>query len=124
MMHKTGLAARLKRLRLERGLSLAQLSRATGISSSFLSLVEQAQSDITVGRLIRLAEFYDVELVDLLSGPPTAPGEHVHILRATTEHMMHSAAILSVSVQHPREHKRGVMRLVPARLLVASPRLP
>jgi transcriptional regulator with XRE-family HTH domain len=92
MMHTPGLAARLKQLRLERGLSLAQLSRATGISSSFLSLVEQAQSDITVGRLIRLAEFYDVELADLLSGPPTAPGEHVHILRATTEHMMHSAA--------------------------------
>ncbi len=49
-----------------------------GISSSFLSLIEQAQSDITIGRLARLAEFYDVELADLLSGlrarPPTMYG--------------------------------------------------
>ena len=91
-MEKTGLAARLKELRAEHGLSLAQLARATGISSSFLSLVEQAQSDITIGRLVRLAEFYDVELADLLNGPPTAPGDHVRILRMTSEHMMRSAA--------------------------------
>jgi transcriptional regulator with XRE-family HTH domain len=91
-MEKTVLAARLKELRAEHGLSLAQLARGTGISSSFLSLVEQAQSDITIGRLVRLAEFYDVELVDLVNGPPTAPGDHVRILRMTTDHMMHSAA--------------------------------
>jgi transcriptional regulator with XRE-family HTH domain len=91
-MEKTVLAERLKELRAEHGLSLAQLARATGISSSFLSLIEQAQSDITIGRLARLAEFYDVGLADLLDGPPTAPGDHVRILRATSEHMMHSAA--------------------------------
>jgi transcriptional regulator with XRE-family HTH domain len=89
--HKHGLAARLKELRAEHGLSLAQLARATGISSSFLSLVEHAQSDITIGRLVRLAEFYDVELADLLSGPPTSPSDHVRVLRAMPEHMMHSA---------------------------------
>ena len=91
-MHKSALATRLKELRAEHGLSLAQLGRATGISSSFLSLVEQARSDITIGRLVRLAEFYDVELSDLLNGPPTAPGDHVRILRATPQHMLHSAA--------------------------------
>jgi transcriptional regulator with XRE-family HTH domain len=87
---KTDLAARLKQLRAEHGLSLSQLARATGISSSFLSLIEQAQSDITIGRLVRLAEFYDVELADLLSGPATAPGEHVRILRTSPDHMLHS----------------------------------
>jgi transcriptional regulator with XRE-family HTH domain len=91
-MDKTVLAGRLKDLRAEHGLSLAQLARATGISSSFLSLVEQAQSDITIGRLVRLAEFYDVELGDLLSGPPVVPGEHVRVLRMTSDHMIHSAA--------------------------------
>jgi transcriptional regulator with XRE-family HTH domain len=88
--HKAELAARLKQLRAEHGLSLSQLARATGISSSFLSLIEQAQSDITIGRLVRLAEFYDVELGDLLSGQPSAPGEHVRILRAAPDHMLHS----------------------------------
>ncbi len=87
--HKTELAARLKQLRAEHGLSLSQLARATGISSSFLSLIEQAQSDITIGRLVRLAEFYDVELADLLNGPPCAPADHVRILRTAPDHMLH-----------------------------------
>jgi hypothetical protein len=55
-----------------------------------LSLIEQAQSDITIGRLVRLAEFYDVELADLLSGPATAPGDHLRILRTSPDHMLHS----------------------------------
>ncbi|MBV9366269.1 MAG: helix-turn-helix domain-containing protein [Solirubrobacterales bacterium] len=89
--HTTVLAARLKQLRAEHGLSLSQLARATDISSSFLSLIEQAQSDITIGRLVRLAEFYDLDLADLLNGPPTAPSDHVRILRAAADHMLHSA---------------------------------
>ena len=88
--HTTELAARLKQLRAEHGLYQSQLARATGISSSFLSLIEQAQSDITIGRLVRLAEFYDVELADLLNGPPTAPADHVRILRTAPDHMLHS----------------------------------
>ena len=88
--HKTELAARLKQLRAEHGLSQSQLARATGIFSSFLSLIEQAQSDITIGRLVRLAEFYDVELADLLNGPPSAPADHVRILRTAPDHMLHS----------------------------------
>jgi transcriptional regulator with XRE-family HTH domain len=89
-MHKEALATSLKRLRSERRLSLAELARATGISSSFLSLVEQAQSDITIGRLIRLAEFYDVELADLLAGGQSAPNANVRVLKAEAEHMIHS----------------------------------
>lgn len=89
--HTTELATRLKQLRAEHGLSLSQLARATGISSSFLSLIEQAQSDITIGRLVRLAEFYDLELADLLNGPPTAPSDHVRILRTAPDHMLRSA---------------------------------
>jgi len=88
--HKTELAARLKQLSADHGLSLSQLARATDISSSFLSLVEQAQSDISIGRLVRLAEFYDVELADLLNGPPTAPSDHVRILRTAPDHVLHS----------------------------------
>lgn len=88
--HRTEIAARLRQLRSEHGLSLSELARATGISSSFLSLIEQAQSDITIGRLLRLAEFFDVELVDLVNGPARAPSDHVRILRTSSEHMLHS----------------------------------
>jgi len=67
-MNKLDLGTRLRALRTERGLSLSQLEAATKISSSFLSLVESGKSDITISRLVRLADFFDVELGDLVDG--------------------------------------------------------
>jgi transcriptional regulator with XRE-family HTH domain len=67
-MNKLDLGNRLRALRTERGLSLSQLEAATKISSSFLSLVESGKSDITISRLVRLADFFDVELSDLVDG--------------------------------------------------------
>jgi transcriptional regulator with XRE-family HTH domain len=67
-MNKLDLGTRLRALRSERGLSLSQLEGATKISSSFLSLVESGKSDITISRLVRLADFFDVELSDLVEG--------------------------------------------------------
>jgi transcriptional regulator with XRE-family HTH domain len=67
-MNKIDLGTRLRALRTERGLSLSQLEAATRISSSFLSLVESGKSDITISRLVRLADFFDVELSDLVEG--------------------------------------------------------
>jgi transcriptional regulator with XRE-family HTH domain len=70
-MNKLDLGTRLRALRSERGLSLSQLESATKISSSFLSLVESGKSDITISRLVRLADFFDVELSDLVDGSRT-----------------------------------------------------
>jgi transcriptional regulator with XRE-family HTH domain len=67
-MNRVDLGTRLRTLRTERGLSLSQLEQATAISSSFLSLVESGKSDITISRLVRLADFFDVELNDLVEG--------------------------------------------------------
>ena len=67
-MNRVDLGIRLRNLRTERGLSLSQLEAATDISSSFLSLVESGKSDITISRLVRLADFFDVELGDLVDG--------------------------------------------------------
>ena len=47
--------------------------------SSFLSLVEQAHSDITIGRLVRLAEFYDIGPAYLFDGAPTAPADQASV---------------------------------------------
>lgn len=60
------LGQRLRALRQARGLSLAELAQATDLSSSFLSLVEQGKSDITIGRLARVARFHGLELSELL----------------------------------------------------------
>ena len=70
-MNRTDLGTRLRALRTERGLSLSQLEDATKISSSFLSLVESGKSDITISRLVRLADFFDVQLSDLVDGSRT-----------------------------------------------------
>jgi transcriptional regulator with XRE-family HTH domain len=67
-MNRVDLGTRLRGLRTERRLSLSQLEAATNISSSFLSLVESGKSDITISRLVRLADFFDVELNDLVEG--------------------------------------------------------
>jgi transcriptional regulator with XRE-family HTH domain len=90
--HKQALGATLRRLRTERKLSQSDLARATGISSSFLSLVEQGRSDITIGRLLSLARFYELELTDLLGDADSSQPDPIHLLRADPEHTMHSDA--------------------------------
>ena len=60
------LGRRLKALRLSRGLSLKEVGAETGLSSSFLSMVETGRNELTVGRLVRLADFYEVSLGDII----------------------------------------------------------
>ena len=60
------LGRRLKALRVSRGLSLKEVGAETGLSSSFLSMVETGRNELTVGRLVKLADFYEVSLGDIL----------------------------------------------------------
>ena len=66
---EAALGAGLRHARKVRGLSLAQVAAATGISRSLLSLIETGRSDITIGRLNRLAQLYDIRLADLVPDP-------------------------------------------------------
>jgi len=61
------LGRRLKALRVSRGLSLKDVASATGLSASFVSMVETGQNEMTVGRLVTLADFYEVGFSDLIS---------------------------------------------------------
>jgi transcriptional regulator with XRE-family HTH domain len=63
-----GLGKALKSARLARGESLAQVAAATGISKSSLSLIENDRSDVTLRRLVVLAEHYGKHIGDLLPG--------------------------------------------------------
>jgi quercetin dioxygenase-like cupin family protein len=98
--------AQLRRVRKARNLSLADVAEATGISASFLSLVEKEGSDITIGRLVRLIEYYGISITDLLPGGTSsgypeivvpaerkllhspAEGIAVYLLTADTRHQM------------------------------------
>lgn len=61
---------RLKRLRRERGTTLAALAEQTGISSSTLSRLESGQRRATLELLLTLARAYQVPLDDLVGAPP------------------------------------------------------
>lgn len=71
------LATSLRALRLERKLSLKDVAVATDISASFLSLVENGKSDITIGRLVRLVNFYGVAVSDLIPHDEDYPDAEV-----------------------------------------------
>jgi transcriptional regulator with XRE-family HTH domain len=64
--HQQRIGRRLREMRLQRRYSLAQLAKATGLSQSFLSLLENGRTDITIGRLMRLVTFFDTSLLDLV----------------------------------------------------------
>ena len=78
------LGARLRAIRAERGLSLSAVAEATGISTSFLSLVETGKNDITFGRLRRLIDYYGVTLIDLLP-----PSEDTVVVREADRQHLH-----------------------------------
>lgn len=84
------LADGLRALRRSRGVSLAELGVATRISPSFLSLVEKGKSDITIGRLVRLVEFYGISINDLLPGAPDTTFPDV--VRVPQRRLFHSPA--------------------------------
>jgi DNA-binding transcriptional MerR regulator/mannose-6-phosphate isomerase-like protein (cupin superfamily) len=56
---------RFRRLRMRRGLSLAQVARATGVSVGFLSALERGQMRSSISTLRRIARFYKTNLLSL-----------------------------------------------------------
>jgi quercetin dioxygenase-like cupin family protein len=84
------LGAHLHRARTSRNLSLADVAEATGISASFLSLVEKERSDITIGRLVRLIDFYGISISDILPG--TTVGGYPQVVTPPERRLLHSPA--------------------------------
>jgi len=62
---------RLKRLRLRRDVTLADLAQETGISTSTLSRLEAGLRRPTLEQLLPLARAYGVTLDELVDAPPT-----------------------------------------------------
>ncbi|ONI75105.1 XRE family transcriptional regulator [Actinosynnema sp. ALI-1.44] len=62
---------RLRALRRDRGITLADLAAATGVSESTLSRLESGQRRATLELLLPLSRTYDVPLDDLVGAPRT-----------------------------------------------------
>src|SRR5688500_6188902 len=64
---------RIRALRTGRGLSLAQVSAATGLSISFLSAVERGTTSISVANLIKSADLFQTSVPGLMRESTPAP---------------------------------------------------
>jgi transcriptional regulator with XRE-family HTH domain len=82
------LGRRLRALRVSRGLSLKEVGLGTGLSTSFLSMVENGRTELTVGRLLTLLDFYAVDLRDLV---PEREIEKPVVLRSDERRIVESA---------------------------------
>ncbi|WP_063045315.1 helix-turn-helix domain-containing protein [Nocardia pseudovaccinii] len=73
---------RLRALRRDRGITLADLAAATGVSESTLSRLESGQRRATLELLLPLARTYDIPLDDLVGAPRTGdPRIHLKPIR-------------------------------------------
>jgi transcriptional regulator with XRE-family HTH domain len=94
-----GLGRALKQARLARGYSLAQVAAATGISKSSLSLIENDRSDVTIGRLVRLADHYGKHVGDFI--PVRTPADPVVTRRTERRRLPSPGEKLAVHLLTP-----------------------
>jgi DNA-binding transcriptional MerR regulator/quercetin dioxygenase-like cupin family protein len=64
---------RFRRLRLKRGLSLAEVARATKVSVGFLSALERGQMRSSVATLQRIARFYKTNILSMFETNGDSP---------------------------------------------------
>jgi DNA-binding transcriptional MerR regulator/uncharacterized RmlC-like cupin family protein len=79
---------RFRRLRTRRGLSLAQVAQATGVSIGFLSALERGQMRSSVATLRRIARFYRTNILSLFE----AAGENPRLVRPNQRKILETTA--------------------------------
>lgn len=67
------LGLKIRELRQSRNLTLEQVAADTGLSVSFLSMLERDKVSVSVDNLEKLAHYYEVHMVHFFSGPEAAP---------------------------------------------------
>jgi DNA-binding transcriptional MerR regulator len=79
---------RFRRLRARRGLSLAQVARATKVSVGFLSALERGQMRSSVATLRRIARYYRTNILSLFE----AAGENPRLVRPAQRKVLETTA--------------------------------
>lgn len=74
-------AERIRSLRMNKGLTQAQLAEKIGISASYLAKIENDRQSGSVDLAIDIAEFFDVSLDYLLRGETTSSQNLKKIVR-------------------------------------------
>jgi transcriptional regulator with XRE-family HTH domain len=84
----------IRTLRKEKGLSLKELSRRAGLSTSFLSMVERGRSSLALTSLNNVAKALDTDLADLFASERKVRVSHPlpHVSRAEEDGRLSIAA--------------------------------
>jgi quercetin dioxygenase-like cupin family protein/DNA-binding XRE family transcriptional regulator len=99
------LGPRLRGLRKERQLSLDDVAKGSGVSRSFLSLIENDRSDISFSKLIRLVNFYGISVTDIMPDPEPDQGQII-VRREERKHVASPGEGMDVFVLSPdTKHK-------------------
>lgn len=77
---QSSIGPRFRKLRLQRGESLAMVAHAVGVSIGFLSNLERSQSGASISIMRRLAQYYGLNILDLFNpidgtGPLVRPAD-------------------------------------------------
>jgi transcriptional regulator with XRE-family HTH domain/transposase-like protein len=82
----SAIGVHLRQLRVKRGLSLAEVAKAVGISVGFLSALERSRMSASVGTLRKLTRFYKTNILDFFgpseSNSPLVRPEKRKVLQA------------------------------------------
>src|SRR5882762_653913 len=78
---------RFRRLRQRKGLSLAQVARATSVSVGFLSALERGQMRASIATLRRIARFYKTNIISLFE----TNGEGQHLVRPSQRKILETS---------------------------------
>lgn len=81
----TMVGEKLRAWRQQEGLSIREVAERSGLSVSFISLVERGQTEIAVTRLIRLTDVFGRQLSDVVAGAADTEG-NAPAARSSTEH--------------------------------------
>lgn len=106
------LGERLRMLRVRRRLGLADVALGTGLSRSFIAMLEAGDSDVSVSRLLRIADFYGVWISDLVG----SVGPSVEIVPAAEAKRLpvdEGGSVLLLSTQPVRNLQPFLVRLTP-----------
>jgi len=69
----SNIGLRIRELRQQRGQTLEQVAAETGLSVSFLSMLERDKVSVSVDNLEKLAEYYQVHMVHFFNTPDQSP---------------------------------------------------
>ncbi|MDA2988609.1 MAG: cupin domain-containing protein [Actinomycetota bacterium] len=101
----SAIGARIRRLRLERNLTLQMMSERTGLSASMLSMVERGRTSPSIGSLVAVASALEVRMTEFFDG--WADESISPVRRADVQPTVETSAGVLRRVAHNDRH-RGV----------------